>query len=117
MITSPYIDLGHPITTDFHRLIKLPLKSLLGGLSGGRACLFPRRATWAGEEVGSRERDPVELEWEGSSYQGDDLIGPTERGGSGRLHLMSLRVGVGRLNHLSLVRSVLVSSLRRCWLP
>ena len=67
--------------------------------------------------MGSRERDPAELEWEGSSYQGGDLIGPTERGGSGRLRLTSLRVGVGRLNHVSLVWGVLMISLMRCWLP
>ena len=73
--------------------------------------------TWAGEEVGSRGRDPAELEWDGSSYQGSDLIGPTEQGWSGRLLLMGVRVGVGRLTHVSLVWSVLIISLVRCWLP
>ena len=60
-----------------------------------RACLFPLWATWAGEAVGSREGGPVELEWEGSSYLGGDLIGPTERGGSERLGLMGVRLMPG----------------------
>ena len=36
--------------------------------------------TWAGEEVGSMERDPVELGWERSSCRGDNLIGSTDLG-------------------------------------
>ena len=73
--------------------------------------------TWAGEEVGSRGKDPVESEWEGSSYQGGDLIGPTERGRTGSLRLMRLRVGFGRLTNVSLVWSVLMNSLMGCSLP
>ena len=38
---------------------------------------------WAGEEAGSRERDPAELDWDGSSYQGGDVIGPLNREGVG----------------------------------
>ena len=88
-----------------------------GSTLGGVVYFLPFWHTWAGEEVGSRGRDPVESEWEGSSYQGGDLIGPTERGRIGRLRLVRLRVGFGRLTHVSLVRSVLMSSLMRCWLP
>ena len=56
---------------------------------GGVVYFLPFWHTWAGEEVGSRERDPAELEWDGSSYQGSDLIGPTERGESEILGFVS----------------------------
>ena len=46
--------------------IVLETKNFYFPRSGELPCLFPR-ATWAGEEVGSWERDPAELGKEGVS--------------------------------------------------
>ena len=65
--------------TPFTKTILSSFVKITAGSPLGVVCFLTLWRTWAGEEGGSRERDPAELGWERSLCQGDALVSLVSR--------------------------------------